>query len=66
MTTLLQALTRFDALVQRFASEGGVLSEKKKASLDAALEMHAHAAAQLKFSPQAAVPDFAGGAAAPR
>lgn len=58
--TLMEAYTRFDALVKRYASEsGGVLNDKKKAALDAALVMHAEAAARLKVDPKQAVPDFA-------
>ena len=59
-SNLFEAFTRFDTLVKQYASEGGVLSEKKKATLDAALEMHTQAAAKLKFDPKAAVPDFTG------
>lgn len=60
--SLLEAFTRFDRLVQQFAAEGGHLSERKKAALDAALQMHAQAAAKLNFDPAAAVPEFAGAA----
>lgn len=56
--SLLEAFTRFDKLVQQYAAEGGHLNDRKKAALDAALELHAQAAAKLKFDPKAAVPDF--------
>lgn len=56
---LFEAFTRFDKLVQQFAAEGGHLNDRKKAALDAALELHAQAAAKLKFDPKAAIPDFA-------
>lgn len=56
--SLLEAFTRFDRLVQQFAAEGR-LNDRKKAALDAALELHAQAAAKLKFDPKAAIPDFA-------
>ena len=62
--TLLQAFTRFDNLVKQYAAEGRVLNGKKKAALDAALDMHAHAAAKLRFDPKAAIPDFTGGKSA--
>lgn len=58
--TLMEAFTRFDRLVRAYASErGGVLNDRKKAALDAALAMHAEAAARLKVDPAQAVPDFA-------
>lgn len=57
--TLLDAFTRFDNLLKQYAAEGGRLNDRKKAALDAALDMHAHAAAKLRFDPKAAVPDFA-------
>ena len=57
-STLLEAFTRFDRLVQKYAAEGP-LNDRKKAALDAALALHAQAAAKLKFDPAAAVPDFA-------
>lgn len=58
-TTLLEAFTRFDKLVQQYSAEGGRLNDRKKAALDAALELHAQASAKLRFDPKAAVPDFA-------
>jgi hypothetical protein len=58
--TLMDAFTRFDALVKQYAGEsGGQLNDRKKAALDAALAMHAEAAARLKIDPKQAVPDFA-------
>ncbi len=57
--SLLEAFTRFDKLVHQFAAEGGRLNHRKKAALDAALELHAQAAAKLRFDPAAAIPDFA-------
>ncbi len=56
---MLEAFTRFDKLVQQYAAEGGDLNERKKAALDAALELYARAAAKLRIDPKAAVPDFA-------
>lgn len=57
--TLLEALSRFDNLAKRFANEdGGRLNDKKKALLDAALDMHAQASAKLKIDPGMAVPEF--------
>ena len=59
-TTLMDANTRFDKLVEKYAREdGGVLNAKKKMALDHALELHAQAAEKLKVSSGNAVPEFA-------
>jgi len=57
-TTLMDAFTRFDVLVQRFAG-AGTLTEKQKQQLDEALTLHAQAADHLKHPKGAAVPEFA-------
>jgi len=54
----MDAFTRFDVLVQRFAG-AGTLTEKQKQQLDEALTLHAQAADHLKHPKGAAVPEFA-------
>ncbi len=55
----MDAFTRFDRLAAQFAREsGGRLNDRKKAMLDAALDMHAQAAAKLRLQAGAATPTF--------
>ncbi len=55
-TSLLDALTMFDRLVEQFAARGGSLTDKDKIALDKALTLHAHAAAAVKMPAGQAVP----------